>query len=43
MLATGSLAWDPAPVVSLVVAHPKRKRTAAMLAFKKLLRECFPA
>jgi LysR family hca operon transcriptional activator len=37
------LAWDPAPVVSLVVAHRRTKQTAAMLAFKKLLRECFPA
>ncbi len=38
-----SLAWEPAPMVSLVVAHRKRKQTMAMLAFKKLLRECFPA
>lgn len=36
------LAWNPAPVVSLVVAHRKGKPTPAMLAFKKLLRECFP-
>ena len=36
------LAWTSAPVVSLVVAHRKGKPTAAMLAFKKLLRECFP-
>ena len=38
-----TLAWSPAPVVSLVVAHRKGKPTASMLAFKKLLRECFPA
>ena len=37
------LAWEPAPLVSLVVAHRRRKQTAAMLAFKKVLRECFPA
>ena len=37
------LAWNPAPVVSLVVAHRKGKPTAEMLAFMKLLRECFPA
>jgi LysR family hca operon transcriptional activator len=37
------LAWSLAPVVSLVVAHRKGKPTASMLAFKKLLRECFPA
>lgn len=36
------LAWSSAPVVSLVVAHRKGKPTAEMLAFKKLLRECFP-
>jgi LysR family hca operon transcriptional activator len=36
------LAWTNAPVVSLVVAHRKGKQTAQMLAFKKLLRECFP-
>jgi len=38
-----SLAWEPAPMVSLVVAHRKTKQTAAMLALKNLLRECFPA
>jgi LysR family transcriptional regulator, hca operon transcriptional activator len=37
------LAWSPAPVVSLVVAHRKGRPTASMLVFKKLLRECFPA
>jgi LysR family hca operon transcriptional activator len=37
------LAWDPAPVVSLVVAHRRKKQSPAMLAFKNLLRECFPA
>jgi LysR family hca operon transcriptional activator len=37
------LAWNLAPVVSLVVAHRRGKPTAAMLAFKRLLRECFPA
>jgi hypothetical protein len=37
------LAWNPAPVVSLVVAHRKGRLTAEMLAFMKLLRECFPA
>ncbi len=37
------LAWSPAPVVSLVVAHRRGKPTVSMLAFKKLLRECFPA
>ena len=37
------LAWSPAPVVSLVVAHRRGRPTASMLAFKKLLRECFPA
>lgn len=37
------LAWNSAPVVSLVVAHRRRRPTAEMLAFKKLLRECFPA
>jgi LysR family hca operon transcriptional activator len=37
------LAWNPDPVVSLVVAHRRGKPTAEMLAFKKLLRECFPA
>ncbi len=37
------LAWNPAPVVSLVVAHRKGKATAQMLAFKRLLRSCFPA
>ncbi len=37
------LAWKPAPVVSLVVAHRKGKPTPPMLAFKRLLRECFPA
>jgi LysR family hca operon transcriptional activator len=36
------LAWTSAPVVSLVVAHRRGKQTAPMLAFKKLLRECFP-
>src|ERR1700722_2966536 len=37
------LAWNAARVVSLVLAHRKGKLTAAMLAFKKLLRQCFPA
>jgi LysR family hca operon transcriptional activator len=37
------LAWNSAPVVSLVVACRRGKPTAEMLAFKKLLRECFPA
>jgi LysR family transcriptional regulator, hca operon transcriptional activator len=37
------LGWNSAPVVSLVVAHRRRKPTAEMLAFKKVLRECFPA
>jgi len=37
------LAWNPAPVVSLVVAHRKGKATAQMLGFKRLLRSCFPA
>jgi LysR family hca operon transcriptional activator len=37
-----SLAWTTAPVVSLVAAHRRGKQTAPMLAFKKLLRECFP-
>jgi LysR family hca operon transcriptional activator len=37
------LAWNPEPVVSLVLAHRRGKLAAAMLAFKKLLRECFPA
>ncbi len=37
------LAWNPEPVVSLVVAHRRGNPAAAMLAFKKLLRECFPA
>jgi len=37
------LAWAPAPVVSLVVAHRKGKRVAGMLAFLRLLRKCFPA
>jgi LysR family transcriptional regulator, hca operon transcriptional activator len=36
------LAWNPEPVVSLVVAHRKGKPTVEMLAFKKILRECFP-
>ncbi len=37
------LAWTPAPVVSLVVAHRRGKPSAKMLAFKQLLRDCFPA
>ncbi len=37
------LAWNSAPVVSLVVAYRRGKATPEMLAFKKLLRECFPA
>jgi LysR family hca operon transcriptional activator len=37
------LAWNPAPVVSVVVAHRKGKGQAEIVAFKKLLRECFPA
>jgi len=37
------LAWNPAPAVSLVVAHHGGKRYPEILAFKKLLRECFPA
>ncbi len=37
------LAWNSAPVVSLVVAHRRGKRAAEILAFKKLLRDCFPA
>ena len=37
------LAWKPAPAVSLVVAHRGGKRYPEILAFKKLLRECFPA
>ena len=37
------LAWNPAPAVSLVVAHRGGKRYPEILAFKKLLRECFPA
>jgi len=42
-VVTRPVTWSPAPVVSLVVAHRKGKPTAAMVAFKKLLRECFPA
>lgn len=42
-VVTRPLAWSNAPVVSLVIAHRKGKPTAAMLSFKKLLRECFPA
>jgi LysR family hca operon transcriptional activator len=42
-VVTRPLAWSTAPVVSLVIAHRKGKATAAMFAFKKLLRECFPA
>lgn len=37
------LAWNPAPVVSLVVAHRIGKPKGEILAFMKLLRECFPA
>jgi hypothetical protein len=40
-VVTRPVTWSPAPVVSLVVAHRKEKPTAAMVAFKKLLRECF--
>ena len=42
-VVTRSVTWSPAPVVSLLVAHRKGKLPAAMVAFKKLLRECFPA
>jgi LysR family hca operon transcriptional activator len=38
-----SLAWEPPPMVSLVVAHRRKKQTPAMLALKNILRECFPA
>jgi LysR family hca operon transcriptional activator len=37
------LAWTPAPVVSLVMAHRRGKATAEMLAFRDLMRDCFPA
>jgi DNA-binding transcriptional LysR family regulator len=37
------LAWNPAPVVSLVVAHRRGRHRPEILTFKKLLRECFPA
>lgn len=37
------LAWTSAPVVSLVMAHRKGKATAEMLAFRDLMRDCFPA
>jgi LysR family hca operon transcriptional activator len=37
------LAWTSAPVVSLVMAHRRGKATAEMLAFRALLRDCFPA
>ena len=37
------LAWTSAPVVSLVMAHRRGKATAAMLAFRELMRDCFPA
>jgi LysR family transcriptional regulator, hca operon transcriptional activator len=37
------LAWNPPPVVSLVVAHRKGKPKVEILAFMKLLRGCFPA
>jgi LysR family transcriptional regulator, hca operon transcriptional activator len=37
------LAWSPAPVVSLVMAHRRGKATADMLAFRELMRDCFPA
>ncbi len=37
------LAWTPAPVVSLVMAHRRGKATAEMLAFRNLMRDCFPA
>ncbi len=37
------LAWSPPPVVSLVMAHRRGKATAEMLAFRELMRDCFPA
>ncbi|HTC36130.1 MAG TPA: LysR substrate-binding domain-containing protein [Bryobacteraceae bacterium] len=37
------LAWTSAPVVSLVMAHRRGKATAEMLAFRELMRDCFPA
>ncbi len=37
------LAWKPEPVVSLVLANRKGKPVPQMLAFKRLLRTCFPA
>jgi LysR family hca operon transcriptional activator len=38
-----TLAWNPAPMVSLVVAHRKGRPKGEILAFMKLLRESFPA
>jgi LysR family transcriptional regulator, hca operon transcriptional activator len=37
------LAVKPAPMVPLVVAHRRTKGEGAIAAFKKILRECFPA
>ena len=37
------LSWTSAPVVSLVMAHRKGKATPEMLAFRDLMRDCFPA
>jgi LysR family transcriptional regulator, hca operon transcriptional activator len=38
-VVTKTLAWNPAPVVSLVVAHRKKSPKGEILAFMKLLRE----
>jgi LysR family hca operon transcriptional activator len=36
------LAWNPPPLVSLVVAHRRTNQQGAIAAFKKILRACFP-
>ncbi len=42
-VVTKTLAWNPAPVVSLVAAHRKKSPKSEILAFMKLLRESVSA